>query len=142
MLWWTREDQPQGPPPDIRTTLGRPPLEVLEAVVPAVAGMDDRRLGGGDPRNRHPERRARHVVQPGLVEELDRLRGAAVLAADAELEPRGGLAADPGPQAHQPADPGLVDRLERAAVDDLALQIDRDELRLGVVAGEAERGLG
>src|SRR5687767_7323749 len=38
------------------------------------------------PRHGHAEGRAGHVVQPHLVEEVDRVRVAAVLAADAELQ--------------------------------------------------------
>ena len=76
------------------------------------------------------------------MEELDRVRIAAVLAADPELQARVSLAPDPRGQPHQPADTGSVDRLERAAVDDLAVDVRRDEFRLDVVAREAERGLG
>ena len=75
------------------------------------------------------------------MEEVDRLGVAAVLAADAELEPRMRLAPEPAGEPHQPPDAALVDRLERAAVDDLAVEVGRDELRLRVVAGEPERGL-
>src|SRR4051812_31256788 len=51
-----------------------------------IVRMDDRRLRRGDPRDRHPERRAGHVVEPRHVEELDRVGVSPVLAADAELE--------------------------------------------------------
>ena len=53
-------------------------------------------LGRRDARDRHAERRAAHVVEPGGVEEADRVRVAAVLAADADLEagPRGAAALD------------------------------------------------
>jgi hypothetical protein len=53
---------------------------------PAPVGGADRRLGGGEPRDRHPVGRAGDVVEPGHVEELDRVGIAAVLAADPELE--------------------------------------------------------
>ncbi len=43
-------------------------------------------LGGGQAGHRDPEGRAAHVVEPGLVEEVDGRRVAAVLAADADLE--------------------------------------------------------
>ena len=46
----------------------------------------DRRLGGGQPGDRHAVGRAAHVVQPGLEAELDRGRVAALLAADADLQ--------------------------------------------------------
>ena len=66
--------------------------------------LHDSRPAGLQPGDRHPERRAGHVVQAGIVEEVDRLRVAAVLAADAELEP--GLVARPSFAAicDQPAD--------------------------------------
>ena len=47
-------------------------------------------LRRGQPGDRHPERRAGHVVEADLVEQRDRLGVAAVLAADAELEVRAG----------------------------------------------------
>src|SRR5947209_19590617 len=75
------------------------------------------------------------------MEEIDRVGISAVLAADAELEARVRLAAEPAGEAHEPADARLVDRLERAAVDDLPIEVHRDELRLGIVAAEPERGL-
>ena len=103
--------------------------------------VDDRRLRGRHARDRDPERRARHVVEPRHVEELDRVRVSPVLAADAELEVRPRLAPDPRREPDEPADARLVDRLERRPVDDLALQVDRHELRLDVVAAEPERGL-
>src|ERR1700720_3980292 len=49
-----------------------------------------RRLRGGKPGDRHPERRARDIVEPDLVTEGDRARVAAMLAADADLEVAGG----------------------------------------------------
>ena len=51
------------------------------------------------------------------------------------------LAAQPRAHPHQLADAGRVDRLERRAVDDLALEVGGEELRLDVVAREAERRL-
>src|SRR4051812_38589706 len=108
---------------------------------PASRTMSDDGLCGSDTRDRHAERRAGHVIEACHVEELDRLRIAAVLAADAEPELRVGLAPDPGGQPHEPADARLVDRLERRAVDDLALHVGRDELALDVVAREAQGGL-
>ena len=101
----------------------------------------DRGLRGRHPGDRHAVRRAAHVVEPGELEEADRVGVAAVLAADAELEVRLGLAAGPGRQPHEPADAGPVDRLERAAVHDLLLDVLGQEAALHVVAREAERGL-
>jgi hypothetical protein len=101
-----------------------------------------RGLGGGDAGDRHPEGRAADVVQAGHVEERDRVGVAAVLAADAELEVRARLAADPGGEAHEPADAGAVDRLEGRAVEDPGFEVVREEAGFDVVAREAERRLG
>ena len=62
---------------------------------------------------RGPERRAGDVVEPGRVAELDRLRVAAVLAADPD--PQTGLAARPRttPSSTSSPTPSLVERLER-----------------------------
>src|SRR6185503_5436581 len=81
----------------------------------------DRGLRRGHARDRHAVRGATHVVEPRHVEEVDRVRIAAVLAANAELEVRLVLASDPRGKADQPPHAGLVDRLERASVDDLPL---------------------
>ncbi len=102
----------------------------------------ERGLCGGNPGDRHAVRRAADVVEPGELEEADRVGIAAVLAADAQLEIGAGLAPDPRRQPHEPADAGLVDRLERAAVEHLALHVAREEAALDVVAREPERGLG
>ena len=59
----------------------------------------DRGLRRRDPCDRDPQRRARDVVEAGGVEERDRVWIAAVLAADPELQPRVGLAADPRSRA-------------------------------------------
>src|SRR5919201_4819334 len=72
----------------------------------------ERRLRGGETGDRHPERGAADVVEADAVEELHRLRLAAVLAADAELEVRPGRAAGRDRLLHDRADAGLVDRLE------------------------------
>src|SRR5260221_8584791 len=48
--------------------------------------LAERRLRGREPGDRHPERRARDVVEADLVTERDRARVAAMLAADADLE--------------------------------------------------------
>src|SRR5262249_51872662 len=54
--------------------------------------LAQRRLGGGKAGDRHPERRARHVVEPGLVTERHRGGIATVLAANAELDVASGFA--------------------------------------------------
>ncbi len=55
---------------------------------PLRSARDDRRLRGGDARDRHAERRAADVVQAGAMEERDRPRVASVLAADPDMQPR------------------------------------------------------
>ena len=52
-----------------------------------------RRLRGGEAGDRHAVGRAGDVVEAELVAELDRVRIAAVFAADAELDVRAGAAA-------------------------------------------------
>ena len=54
----------------------------------------DRGLSGSQAGDRHAEGRAGHVVQADVVAELDARRIAAVLAADAEVQVRAGLAAE------------------------------------------------
>src|SRR5438270_6435315 len=104
----------------------------------AVAG---RRLSGRHAGDRHPVRRAAHVVEPRELEERNRLGVAAVLAADPELEVRLGLASGPRREAHEPAHPRPVERLEWAAVQDALVPVAAEEAALGVVAGGAERRL-
>src|SRR5438128_11511511 len=67
------------------------------------------RLSRGEPRARHTEGRRRHVGQTGAMEEIDRRRVAAVLAADADLEVGLRLAAALDAHAHHGADAFLVD---------------------------------
>src|SRR5499427_881179 len=78
-----RAEQPPGPVDQLRPL---PPIALRGT--PAHRGLGGRELG-----DRHAERRARHVVEPDPVAELDARRIAAVLAADAELELRALLAA-------------------------------------------------
>src|SRR3978361_53043 len=59
--------------------------------------------------DRDPERRARDVVQTDLVEEVHRLRVAAVLAADPEREARTNLATAVGPDPDEFSDAFDVD---------------------------------
>src|SRR6266849_358901 len=91
-------------------------------------------LGCCQARDRDPERAARNVVEPDAVAEVDRIRVAAVLAADPHLQLRPRLAALAHGQLHEPADTLFVNRLERVARKDLALEVADDEVALGVVA--------
>src|ERR1700710_636994 len=75
------------------------------------------------------------------MEEVDRARIPAVLAADTELEIDLRLASEPRAHPHELPDARRVDRLERRTVEDLHLDIAREDLALDVVAAEAERRL-
>src|SRR4051812_35624261 len=83
-----------------------------------VRAFGQRRLRRREPGERDAIRRAAHVVEPEPVAERNRLRLAAVLAADAHLDLglRGAPALDADP--HQVADAALVDRLERVRLED------------------------
>ena len=78
------------------------------------------------------------------MEETDRRRVSAVLAADAELEGlfllEGDLAAHLAGEAHERTDAGRVDRLERILLEHPLLDV-RGEERSDVVAAEAESHL-
>src|SRR5450759_5448104 len=89
----------------------------------ARGAVPDRGLSRRQPRDRDPERAARHIVQAQLVAEVDRLRVATVLAADPDLHLRAGLAALGDGDGHQPPHTVLVDRLEGVARQDLPLQV-------------------
>jgi hypothetical protein len=75
------------------------------------------------------------------VEEADRRGIAAVLAAHADLQPRSGRAAVLHRDLHELADALLVDRGERGALDDAAVDEVRDDAGLDVVARESQGGL-
>src|SRR5207244_4659735 len=83
----------------------------------------DRGLRRRQSRHRDAERAARHVVQPQLVAQVDRVRVSPMLAADAHLEPAPRLAPFLDRDLHQPAYPGHVNRLERVARLDLLLLV-------------------
>src|SRR3954468_12760733 len=128
---------------DMRSWKSMSTLTAMRGIVPRgeAESVRDGRLGGRHARDRHPVRRAAHVVEARHVEEGDRLGIAAVLAADAQLEVRLGLASRPRSEPHQPPDARLVDGLERAAVDDLRLDVAVQEAALHVVAREPQGSL-
>src|SRR4029078_7491963 len=97
-----------------------------------------RRLPRAKPRDRHPERRAGHIVEADLVAEFDRGRVAAMLAADADLELAAHLAAALDADPHQFADALLIDRDEGIGRQNAARGVDAEE-RGRVVATDAER---
>src|SRR5579884_3452668 len=102
--------------------------------------LPQRRLRRRQAGDRHAERRAAHVVQPDPVAELHRVRLAAVLAADADLQVRTRRPTLLHADLHQPADALEVDHLERVARHQVVLQVVADE-RAVVVAAHAETGL-
>src|SRR5581483_8119773 len=120
-----------GRPPTARTSSG--PLASGGDVLGPVRFLQHR-LRSREPCEGHAVGRAADVVEPEPVAELHRLRVAAVLAADAELDallrPTPSLDRD----SHQLADAGLVEGLERVVLDDAVLEVEREELALGVVA--------
>ncbi len=65
-----------------------------------------------------------------------------MLAADAELDLGIDAARPLDGEAHEVADAAYVQRLERVRSEDAVFEVVRQELALGVVAGEAERRLG
>src|SRR5206468_9718786 len=105
------------------------------------AALRERRLRGSESGQRYAVGRARHIVEPELMAEGDRLRLAAVLAADAHLQV--GLRRPPALDAdpHQVADTTDVERLEGIALEHSLLEVEGEELSFGVVAGKAERRL-
>src|SRR5262245_45222603 len=93
----------------------------------------ERCLRRGEPGERHAIRRAGDVVEAEAVAERDRLGLAAVLAADAHLQVFLHAPASLDGDPHQVAHPGLVERLERVALEHAVLEVAREELALGVV---------
>mmetsp|Transcript_14325 Transcript_14325/g.35473 ORF Transcript_14325/g.35473 Transcript_14325/m.35473 type:complete len:206 (+) Transcript_14325:521-1138(+) len=91
-------------------------------------------LGSGQARDGHAQGRAGHIVQAHLVEELDGLRVAAVLAADAQLEVGARGAAALRRDLDELAHAGLVQGLEGVAGQQAVLGVEGQELGLGVIA--------
>src|SRR5256885_9761218 len=71
--------------------------------------------------DRHAERRARHVIEPGSVAELHARRLATVLAADADLEAGLGGATTADPELDQCAHAFDVEDRERIGRQDVAI---------------------
>ena len=80
-----------------------------------------RRLRRRQPCHRPAQRRTTHAAKPARVQETDRRRVSAVLAADAELERLlllfGDLAAHLAGKAHERTNASRVDRLERISLE-------------------------
>src|SRR5450759_2299273 len=97
--------------------------------IPSVSHFHrERRLGRREPRDRHAIRRRADVVEADLVEEVNRRRVAAVLAADPELQVGPAPTAALDAVAHEVADSLYVDRREGILLEDLLLLVDLQEL--------------
>src|SRR5690606_42098915 len=87
-------------------------------------GLLEGGLGGGEAGDGDAERRRTHVVQAGLMTELDAARVAAVLATNAELDVRARLAAA--------LDRG-ADQLADALPDEDLVWVDHDDAAPAIV---------
>src|SRR5581483_12486897 len=101
----------------------------------------DRGLRRGQPGYGHAERRARDVVEADPLAERDRGGVAAMLAADAELDPGARMAPAFRRPPDQFADPFTVDRDERVDLDDALADVVAEEGGR-VVARQTEGRLG
>src|SRR5690606_24174211 len=79
------------------------------------------------PRDRHPVRRAAHVVEADLLAECDRGRVAPMLATDSQLDARARGAAAFGGDADQIAHAVLVQADERVLFEDSLLHVGVQE---------------
>src|SRR6185437_5532476 len=95
-----------------------------------------------EPGDGNPERGTGDVIEADFVKEVDRLRVAAVFAADPEFE--AGACGPPSfsTDPYQCADTITIDRLERRNAEDALLQIGREERGFHVVARETPGCLG
>lgn len=91
-------------------------------------------LRGGEARDRDAEGRARHVIEPDVVAELDRRRFAAVLTADAHRQVCVGGASALGADADELPDAVSIQYLERILWQDFLLYVVGQEVR-GVRTG-------
>src|ERR1700720_883308 len=103
-------------------------------------GLAERGLRRGQPRDRHAIGRARDIIQSDLVAERDRRGIAAVLAANADLETRAGLAPALNADLYQFADAVAIHRDERIDHQDSLGDVGAEESG-GVIAADAVGGL-
>src|SRR2546423_13412928 len=87
----------------------------------------ERRLRRREPGNRDAERRARHVVHPHMVTELDRGGLTAVLAADPHLQVVAAAPAQPHGELDQLAATVLVEHLEGIVLEQAGLHVETRE---------------
>src|SRR6266542_4434460 len=89
--------------------------------------VGQRRMSGGQQRDRHAVRRTAHVIQPDLVAE-DHLFGvAAVLAADADLQIGARRASVLDADFEELPHAFLIERLKRVVGEDLLLDVEGQE---------------
>lgn len=99
---------------------GQRHLYVIQQIKRLILLVLDRGLGGGEAGDGDAEGAAGDVGQADLVAECDGRRIAALLAADAELDVRAGLAAELRCHLDEAADACLVELGERIGLVDLA----------------------
>src|SRR5262245_55403521 len=99
-----------------------------------------RRVSGGQQRDRHAVRRTAHVIQPDLVAEDHRFGVAAVLAADADLQIGARRASVLDADFEKLPHAFLIERLEWVVGEDLLLDVEGQEAAR-VVAAQSHRGL-
>src|SRR5271156_1480401 len=99
-----------------RTSTQRERLHVLERCL--LLRRLDRCLRRRQPRDRNPVRRARHVIQPEAMAQLDARRIAAMLAANADLQTLVRLPPELDSNSHQLADADWVQLRERVLLID------------------------
>jgi len=92
--------------------------------------------------DRHPERRARHIVETDSIEEMDRLWIATVFATHSEMNVGACSAATDASDPNQLANAIDINGLERRDLEHALLEVGGEESRLHVVAGESPGGLG
>src|ERR687886_50645 len=104
--------------------------------------MANGRLRGGKAGDRHPVGGAGDVVEAHLLEEVDALGVATVLATDTQLEVGVGLPTSFAGHRDELAHAVAVYGLEGIFLEDALFEVLGQEAALGVVAAEAAGGLG
>src|SRR5260370_9628913 len=88
----------------------------------------DRSLRRGQPRDRNPKRRTRHIIEPQLMAQLDAGWISAMLAANTDLQFPVYFASAFDRDSHQRADPDRIELLERAFLINPAVHVILEEL--------------
>ncbi len=122
-------------PPEPRLSPAAP-----EAVLRGPGGAD-RRLRRGDPGDRHAVGRAGDVVDPRVVQELDRVGSPPCSPQTPSFDSGRVLRTSQARPSDQLPDTGRVEGLKRRAVEDLDVDVACQHAPLDVVAAETEGGL-